>query len=156
MVKASIGVGFYRAEYKSGLNDEKIELSAYLERFPQFKGYLITEYLLLHPEIAKLCSKSVGCLRYVIGRKLNGELMHVYSFMRFGTKKFKFVENYNSSGVLAIICDGKYTEGNILDIATMKNVRISNHSGFGILLVGEIPYWNEIKEAAHIVAEVVL
>ena len=58
--------------------------------------------------------------------------------------------------MLAIICDGKYTAGNILDIATMKNVRISNHSGSGILLVGEIPYWNEIKEAAHIIAEVVL
>lgn len=157
LVKASLGVGFYRAEYKDGrywLNDEDMELTTFLSRLKELKGYLITEYLLPHPEIAKLCSKSVGCLRYIIGRKLNGEKIDVYSFMRFGTRKSKFVENYNAGGVLAIIHDGKYTEGNILDMKAMRNIRIQKHPDTGILLNGEIPHWQEIKQAAHIISDI--
>ena len=157
LVKASLGVGFYRAEYKEGmywLNDECMNQTAFLGRLKTLKGYLITEYLLPHPEIAKLCSKSVGCLRYIIGRRINGEQMDIYSFMRFGTKKSKFVENYNSGGILAIIHEGKYTEGNILDMDTMKNIRIKKHPDTGVLLVGEIPHWQEIKQAAHAISDV--
>lgn len=157
LVKASLGVGFYRAEYKDGkywLNDEGMDLTTFLSRLKELKGYLITEYLLPHPEFAKLCSKSVGCLRYIIGRKLNGEKIDVYSFMRFGTKKSKFVENYNAGGVLAIIHEGKYTEGNVLDMETMRNIRIQKHPDTGALLKGEIPHWQEIKRAAHIVSDI--
>lgn len=157
LVKASLGVGFYRVEYCSGqyyLNDEKMSLNDFLKRLKTLKGYLITEYLLPHSEISKLCSQSVGCLRYIIGRKFNGELIDIYSFMRFGTKQSKFVENYNSGGVLTIIHDGKFTDGNILDKDTMKNIIITKHPDTGLPLRGEIPHWNEIKKAAHIVANV--
>lgn len=155
LVKASLGVGFYRAEYKDGkywLNEESMDLRSFIAKLKTLKGYLVTEYLLPHPEFAKLCSKSVGCLRYIIGRKLNGDKIDVYSFMRFGTKKSKFVENYNSGGVLAIINEGKYIEGNILDMKNMKNIRIQKHPDTGIPLQGEIPHWAEIKKAAHIIA----
>lgn len=157
LVKSSLGVGFYRVEYKEDkyrLNDEEMNLPEFMDRLKSLKGYLITEYLLPHPEFAKLCSKSVGCLRYIIGRRLNGDKTDIYSFMRFGTKKSKFVENYNSGGVLAIIHDGKYTEGNILDMITMKNIRIQRHPDSEVLLKGEIPHWKEIKQAAHIIADV--
>lgn len=157
LVKASLGVGFYRAEYKDGmywLNDESMDLNAFVAKLKTLKGYLITEYLLPHPEFAKLCDKSVGCLRYIIGRRLNGEKMDIYSFMRFGTKKSKFVENYNSGGVLAIIHDGRYTEGNVLDMKNMKNVRIQKHPDTGVLLNGEIPHWQKVKQAAHTIADV--
>lgn len=156
LVKASLGVGFYRAEYKDGmywLNDESMDLNAFVAKLKTLKSYLVTEYLLPHSEIAKLCSNSVGCLRYIIGRKLNSDKIDVYSFMRFGTKKSKFVENYNAGGVLAVINDGKYTEGNILDMKTMKNIRIQNHPDTGLPLQGEIPHWSEIKQAAHIIAD---
>lgn len=136
------------------LNDESMDESAFIAKLKTLKGYLVTEYLLPHPEFAKLCDKSVGCLRYIIGRTLNGEITDIYSFMRFGTKKSKFVENYNSGGVLAIIHDGKYTEGNILDMKNMKNIRIKKHPDTGAPLQGEIPHWAEIKQAAHIIANV--
>lgn len=160
LVKASLGVGFYRAEFGGGkfiLNDESMDESAFIAKLKTLKGYLVTEYLLPHPEFAKLCDKSVGCLRYIIGRTLNGEIIDIYTFMRFGTKKSKFVENYNSGGVLAIIHDGKYTEGNILDMKNMKNmknIRIKKHPDTGAPLQGEIPHWAEIKQAAHVIADV--
>lgn len=93
-------------------------------------------------------------LSYIVCRKLNGEIFDIYSFMRFGTKKSKFVENYNSGGVLAIIHKGEYTEGNVLDVRHMWNVRIQNHPDTGIPLQGEIPHWLEIKRAANVVSEV--
>ena len=157
MVKSSLGVGFYRAEYKEGkywLNDDVMNLDEFIKKLRHLKGYLITEYLLPHPEIAKLCSKSVGCLRYIIGRKLNGDLIDIYSFMRFGTAKSKFVENYNSGGVLAIVHDGQYDEGNVLDFKTFENKRISYHPDTGVKLKGTIPHWDEIKKAAHTIADI--
>ena len=118
LVKSSLGVGFYKAEYDGKtyfLNGEKLIRQDFVERLKSLKGYLVTEYLVPHPEFAKYCDKSVGCLRYVIGRRLNGKLQEIYSFMRFGTKKSKFVENYNSGGVLTVIKNGEYEGGNILD-----------------------------------------
>lgn len=157
LVKASLGVGFYRAEFKDGkywMNGEEMDLQSFSNKLKGLKSYLITEYLLPHPEIAKLCDKSVGCLRYIVGRNLDGNVVDVYSFMRFGTKRSKFVENYNSGGVLSIINGGKYIGGNILDAQTQKNIKISKHPDTGIDLQGSIPHWNEIKKAAHIVADV--
>ena len=55
---------------------------------------------------------------------------------------------------LPIIHDGKFTDGNILDKDTMKNIIITKHPDTGLPLRGEIPHWNEIKKAAHIVANV--
>ena len=156
LVKASLGVGFYRAEYKDGmywLNDESMDLNAFVAKLKTLKSYLVTEYLLPHPEFAKLCDKSVGCLRFLLGRKLNGDIIDIYSFIRFGTAKSGFVENYAAGGVLAILRDGKYTEGNILDMDAMKNIRIQNHPDTGLPLQGEIPHWSEIKQAAHIIAD---
>ena len=60
LVKASLGVGFYHAEYKDGkywLNDESMDLKAFIAKLKTLKSYLVTEYLLPHPEFAKLCDK---------------------------------------------------------------------------------------------------
>ena len=155
-VKGSLGAGFYKAESDGNayfLNGEKLTKQEFIARIKTLRGYLVTEYLLPHPEFAKFCDKSVGCLRYVIGRRLNGELLDVYSFMRFGTKKSQFVENYNRGGVLTIIRNGKYNGGNVLDFESNKNVLISYHPDNGIELKGSIPHWDEVVNAARTIAD---
>lgn len=136
------------------MNDEVLDLAAFKNKVSGLKGYLVTEYLLPNSKFSKLCDKSVGCLRYIVGRNRKGEIVDIYSIMRFGTARSKFVENYNSGGVLAVIRDGQYTEGNVLDQETYRNKQISKHPDTGILLQGKIPHWDEIKQAAHIVADV--
>lgn len=156
LVKASLGVGFYKVEYVDGkylMNDEVMDLDGFLNKLRQLKSYLITEYLLPHGEFAKFCNKSVGCLRFLVGRNLKGNLIDIYSFMRFGTERSKFVENYNSGGVLAIVHDGHYTEGNVIDPGTLKNKVVSHHPDKQIQLMGVIPYWQDIKRAAHTIAD---
>ena len=157
LVKASLGIGFYKAEYKNGsywLNDEEMSYEHIKRKLENMSGYLITEYLLPHPEIAKLSQKSVGCLRYLIGRRTNGELIFIYSFMRFGTQKSEFVENYNSGGVLAIVNNGRYSEGNILDSDNLTNIKILKHPDSGAPITGVIPQWEEITKAAGVIADV--
>ena len=157
LMKASLGVGFYRVEYKDGkywMNDEQLDLLQFVNRLKELRGYLVTEYLLPHPEFAKFCDKSVGCLRFLLGRKLNGEIIDIYSFMRFGTARSKFVENYAAGGVLAIVHDGKYSNGNIFDFSTLKNIKIDVHPDTGVPIKGEIPYWENVKKIAHLIADV--
>lgn len=156
LIKSSLGVGFYKAEFDGSaysLNEEKLTKQKFIERIKYLKGYLVTEYLLPHPEFAKFCDRSVGCLRYVIGRRCNNEIQEIYSFMRFGTKKSKFVENYNSGGVLTIVRNGEYQDGNILDFETNKNIVISKHPDNNIEIKGRIPHWDEVVKAAKIIAE---
>lgn len=158
LIKSSLGVGFYRVEYKDNnyfMNDEKMDKKTFFHKLSQLKNYIVTEYLIAHPDIAKFSGKSVGCLRYVIGRNYEREIVDIYSFMRFGTNKSKFIENYNSGGVLVIINDGKYEYGNILDFDQNINCKIYNHPDSGIKLEGKIPFWNDIVKAAHQIAETI-
>ena len=157
LIKSSLGVGFYRAEYlDSGmflLNGEQYNENSFIDKVKSLNGYLITEYLKPHAEFGKFCDKSVGCLRYIVGRRLNGELCDVYSFMRIGTKRSKFVENYNRGGVLLIIDDkGTYSSGNVIDFKTGYNVVVNNHPDNGLELKGKIPYWEDVVKAAHTIA----
>lgn len=156
LVKGSLGIGFYKAEYDGQayyLNGEKLDRAAFTARVSAMEGYLVTEYLLPHAEFAKFCDKSVGCLRYVIGRKKNNELTEISSYMRFGTKRSKFVENYDQGGVLAIVKNGAYESGNILDKNTDTNQVIRTHPDNGLEIEGRIPHWDEVVEAARIVAD---
>lgn len=159
LIKASLGVGFYRAEYVESdtylLNGERYNEKRFIEKIRSLRGYLITEYLKPHEEFRKYCDKSVGCLRYIIGRNLKGALVDIYTFMRLGTDRSQYVENYNRGGVLMIINgEGRYYYGNIIDIENNCNVKIERHPDNGIKFNGEIPYWNEIVNAARIIAEI--
>lgn len=158
LIKSSLGVGFYKGEYNGEniflLNEESYNEEQFIEKLKTLDGYLVTEYLKPHAEFSKYCNKSVGCLRFTIGRRLNGSLCHINTFMRWGTSQSKFVENYAAGGVLAYIHEGKFLNGNIHDFNTNKNIVIERHPDNGILLKGDIPLWDEIVKAAHIVANV--
>lgn len=157
LIKSSLGVGFYRVEYNDGvyyMNGEKMNREQFMSKICSLRNYIVTEFLFPHPEIAKLCDKSVGCLRYIVGRNKKGEIQDIYSFMRFGTSKSKYVENYNSGGVLSIIHDGKYIGGNVLDFETNTNCKIERHPDNDVVLKGEIPHWDIIVQAAHEIADV--
>lgn len=111
------------------------------------------ELLEPHEEFARFCKSSVGCLRYLIGRRLSGEAVEILSFMRLGTIKSGSVENYNAGGILTYVKDGFYNGGHILDFKTNKDTLISEHPDNGVELKGEIPHWNEIKTIAFRIAK---
>lgn len=157
LLKGSLGKGFYKATYTNGfytLNEESFTREQFIAKISTLRNYLVTEFLFPHAEFAKLCSNSAGCLRFVVGRRLDGSLIDIYSFVRFGTSSSKFVENYNAGGLLALIKDGKYKGGNMLDLDKCINVVVENHPDNNVKIEGEIPYWSEVVEAAHTIAEI--
>lgn len=158
LIKSSLGVGFYKAEYVCGqgyfLNGKKYSKEELDRKIKSFRGYLVTEYLLPHPQFAKYCSNSIGCLRYTIGRKKDGDLVNISSFMRIGTTKSNFVENYAAGGVLVLLHNGYFKNGNILDSIKDKNIEITVHPDNGIKLEGYIPQWSKIVEISNCLATV--
>lgn len=157
LIKGSLGQGFYKCEYKDDtfyMNGQVHTETEFVRIVSSLEGYLVTEFLCPHPDIAKFCNQTVGCLRYVIGRRLDGSVIDIYSFMRLGTKQSKFVENYNAGGVLMVLHNGYYDGGNVLDMSSNKNRVIDQHPDNNIPLKGRIPLWYEVVEAAHTLTDV--
>lgn len=155
LIRGSLGAGFYKAECHDGaftLNGRSISEAELLSTIKSLKGYIVTECLLPHPDIAKYNNNTVGCLRYIMGKRKNGQWEHVYSFMRVGTRKSNNVENYNAGGVLMPLHDGCYDHGNVIDMENICNRKILRHPDCGLRLEGRIPLWDEVLTAARVIA----
>lgn len=132
------------------LNDDAYSNDEFENQIKGMKDYLVTEYLHPHKDMIPFSADTVNALRYLIGRTENGKMALIKSYIRFGTKASKFVENYAAGGVLCFVSEeGKFEYGNLLDMNDMRNVIISNHPDTGIKLEGEIPLWSEIEKAAY-------
>lgn len=152
LIAGSIGDGFYKAEYKSGeflLNGTVFSEADFCKRIEDLRNYLIIEYLHPHEELARFCPYTVNCIRYLLGR-INGHMVMLRGFIRFGTKTSGFVENYNAGGALCYLDDnGHFSGGNVIDNKTGKNTVISKHPDSGEELTGQIPFWSEIVEVGR-------
>lgn len=148
MLAGSIGEGFYCAKYENDkfyMNSRELNEKQFMEMIKSLKNYLIIEYLKPHSELAVLSSGTANCLRYCAGR-INGHLVGIKRFIRFGTKDSGFVENYGAGGVLCYIDEnGYFKEGNIYK--NNKNNVIYSHPDNGEPLKGRIPLWDEIEQA---------
>lgn len=150
-VAGSLGIGFYKAEFKSGkylLNEREYSEEEFCNEISKLRDYLITEYLFPHSTLAQFCPYTCNCLRYLAGRT-DGKLQMLKSFIRFGTEKSGFVENYNAGGVLCYIDEnGCFENGNVIDFESGTNQAINKHPDNGKTLKGKIPEWEEIIAAA--------
>lgn len=126
------------------LNDKVLTRKELKLELQKFRDYLITE-----KDMVPFCSDTVNTIRYLVGKKSNGEISLIKSFIRFGTIKSGFVENYNAGGVLCYINDnGVFEKGNLYDFELMKNIIITHHPDTGTELKGIIPLWNGIQKAS--------
>lgn len=149
-VAGSLGEGFYKAECIDGdlyLNGVKYTQELFIDKLETLKDYIVMEYLEPHKELAKYCPDTVNCIRYLAG-KVDGKLELLKSFIRFGNKNSGYVENYAAGGVLCYLNkNGEFSEGNMLDIKSDKNIIVSSHPDNGVKLKGKIPHWIEICNA---------
>ncbi len=157
-IKASLGIGFIKAEFNEEesiykLNGEKYNYQELNEELHKLKDYLVMELLEPHPQFTKYSSESIGCLRYLIGRRLSGKVVEIISYMRLGTKRSGSVENYNAGGILTYVRDGDFKGGHIHDVETNTDMKVEKHPDTGELIEGNIPKWSEIKSVAFKVAQ---
>lgn len=158
-IKASLGEGFIKAEYRGNdnyqFNGRKCNRVIAIEQLSQMRDYLVMELLRPHPMIKQFSDKSVGSLRFQIGRKLSGEIINMFSYLRVGTEVSDSVENYAAGGVLTFVnmTDGSFEGGHILDKSTLKDIIISDHPDTNANIKGSIPFWDEIKTVARNIAK---
>ncbi|MBQ8830406.1 MAG: hypothetical protein IJ017_02260 [Oscillospiraceae bacterium] len=147
LIAGAIGAGFYKSEFKNGayfLNGKEMSLSEFCSAMGKLRNYIIIEYLYPHEMLAKYCPSTVNCIRYLMGR-VNGQTEMLKGFIRFGTKKSGFVENYNAGGVLCYLDEnGKFEKGNIISEDRRHNCVVDVHPDTSALLQGEIPLWDEV------------
>ena len=158
LIKGSLGKGFYHICMSDGdisVNGQVMDDCRFTAFINSLRGYIVTQYLKPHSSIARYNNRTPGCLRYILGRKKNGEWTNVYTFMRIGTVASGNVENFNAGGVLMEIDrHGGYDGGLVLANGGVRPVAVDMHPDSDAPLKGVIPMWNEVKEAARKVVAV--
>lgn len=150
-IKGSIGEGFYKAEFDGSsylLNGERHTKENFVSKVSELSSYLVTEYLRPHSELAKIYPNTPNTFRYLACR-VDGVLVLLKSFIRFGCSKTGFVENFNSGGVLCYIDDsGHYDGGYVISRdGGLHCEKVTIHPDSGAQLVGRIPLWDRVVEA---------
>lgn len=158
LIAGSIGEGFIKAEFITGkyfLNGKEFSELDFIQKITSLRNYLITEYFRPHQDLSKFCPNTCNAIRYLIGRMPDGSMKMLKSFIRFGTIKSGFVENYNAGGVLCYIDEnGEFNEGNIANLDARLNLKISQHPDTKEKLEGRIPLWDKIVKSAKLLGEV--
>lgn len=151
---SSLGLGFIKASYRNGeyyFNDGHLSEEEFRAGIGALKGYLITEFLRPHPELAKFNPTTVNSIRY-LAAKHKGKLIPFDSFISFGTKKSGAVDNFPAGGISCFLDkNGQFKEGVVLD--GKKEVWVTAHPDTGVPLVGTVPLWEELQEAARVFSE---
>ena len=148
----SLGRGFCKVE----LINEKIyinNIATGKENFYKFihtlKNYLVLEYLVPHPYLARYCPDTPNTIRYLVGR-VNDEWRMLKSFIRFGTTKTGCVENFNSGGILCYINPAGHFHGGYIiqkENKRKRSVSVDEHPDAKLDLDGDIPLWGELMTA---------
>lgn len=154
LATGSIGKGFYKAEYRDGnfyANGEQMDREHFLALLAGLKNYIISEYLRPHPQLAEIWPDTANTMRYLAGR-VDGKLVMLKSFMRFGSKKSGSVENFNRGGVLCYVDEaGNYKGGYIIHRTKkeLKSIHIDQHPDTGKMLDGVVPCWDQVQYAVQ-------
>lgn len=147
----AIGKGFYKAAYDNGqyfMNEKKYDLDGFVGAIRKLRDCLVIEYLKPHRELAKFCPNVTNTIRY-LSAKWDGHNERLISFVRFGTKKSGYVENYNRGGILCYIEeDGSFHNGHLRNAKTGDDIIATEHPDTHEKLDNTIPYWSNIQEAA--------
>ena len=148
--EGSHGDGFYRLGYEDGgytLNGEPAtgeEVIAIISD-PQNR-YLITEFILMHPELAEIYPQSVNTVRMTVFKKdgVTPEIGNTY--LRVGSSASGFVDNTAAGGLLVEVDieTGRYGNAQALDGGRV--VPCPRHPDTDVLMEGVMPNWELAKQ----------
>lgn len=147
--EGSHGDGFYRLGYEDGgytLNGEPAtgdEVLAIISD-PQNR-YLITEFIVMHPELARIYPQSVNTVRVTVFKKdgVTPEIGNAY--LRVGSSASGFVDNTAAGGLLVEVDieSGRYGNAQTLDGGRV--VPCPRHPDTDVLMEGVLPNWESAK-----------
>ena len=116
-------------------------------------GYLITEYFHDHRELRKICNYSPSTVRIMVIREKNMTPRIAASYIRFGTIKSGIINN-QVSGAVSCMLDlntGCFSGGWITWMTNNYFTKVESkyHPDSGMLLEGELPHWDLIRNKIH-------
>ena len=155
--EGSHGEGFYRLTFESGgytLNGEPATEADVLGILSNPENqYLITEFIEMHPEIARMYPHSVNTIRMIVF-KMDGVTPEIgNAYLRVGSSKSGFVDNTAAGGMLAEIDpeSGRFGNAQWLERGRVETCRV--HPDTGVLIEGVIPDWERAKQQVLAIAE---
>lgn len=155
--EGSHGDGFFRLEWTGAeflLNGESATENDVLEILKDTNNqYLVTEFIQMHPVLARIYPHSVNTIRLIVFKKDGVTPQIGNAYLRIGSVKSGYVDNTAAGGMLAQIdpATGRFGDAKILD-----NGRIADcprHPDTGVQIEGLIPHWDyAVKKVLEIAA----
>jgi len=149
--EGSHGEGFFKFTYADDsyyLNDEEVSKERVMELFKDVDNqYLITEFIQMHPEIAKIYPGSVNTVRLTVFKK-DGITPYIGNgYMRYGTAETGGVDNIGAGGIGV---DVNVETGFFYNPVKLKDgailVPCEYHPDTGEKIEGYLPNWEYVRE----------
>ena len=152
--EGSHGEGFYKLAWddEAGftLNGEPAseeDVLAILEN--PANQYLITEYIVMHPQLMEIYPGSVNTIRVTVFKR-DGRTPQIGNvYMRIGSSRTGVVDNVAAGGIVAAVDieSGRYGDAKILDGIDQGNlIDCPVHPDTGVQIEGVLPNWEYAKE----------
>lgn len=117
--------------------------------------YLVTEYIQMHPQMARLYPGSVNTIRVTVFKQ-DGRTPQIGNvYMRVGSSLTGVVDNVAAGGIVAEvdIATGRYGNAQRLDGIHQGNlVSCAVHPDTGVPIEGVLPNWDQAKEQVLAIA----
>lgn len=156
--EGSHGEGFFKFSYRNGkyyLNSEVVNKERVVELFQTPDNqYLITEFIQMHPDIAKIYAGSVNTVRLTVFKKDGVNATIGNGYMRYGTTETGGVDNIGAGGIgvdVDVETGRFYNPVKFVDGAIL--VPCEYHPDTGEKIEGYLPNWEYVKETVLKVAE---
>ncbi len=155
------GKGFYRLEYKEEnffINGAMIDEKDLIHKIMNLQhNYIVTEYLVMIPELRRIYPDSANTLRMVVVNDTTNNPVIKQCYMRIGSSKSNYTDNIAFGGIVVDVDleDGSYEEGEIL--VNHFYVKCKTHPDTKVEIKGYIPNWDgvcsKILEVAKAIPE---
>lgn len=150
--EGSHGQGFFRMEWTGEcflLNGQETSDEEIIKILSSPENqYLVTEYIVMHPQLMELYPGSVNTIRVTVFKR-DGRVPQVGNvYMRIGSTRTGFVDNVAAGGIVAAVDieSGRYGDAMILDGVDQGNlVPCPVHPDTGVRIEGVLPNWEYAK-----------
>lgn len=152
----SHGEGFFRLDASSSgylLNGVPASESEVLSVMRTTgSGYLVTEFVEMHPTLARLYPNSVNTVRILVFQDEHGIPQIGNAYLRIGSAKSGYVDNTARGGIIAEVDGASGRFGNGRALKRGKIVELPEHPDSGVPIEGQLPHWDHVKESVLRVA----
>jgi len=151
------GAGFFRFSYqdeKYYLNKKEATEKDIITLLDDINNqYLITEFIVQHPDISRIYSGSVNTARMTVFKKDGKKAQIGNGYMRFGTKVTGGVDNIGAGGISVDLDIETGYFCNAIRVKDTTTESCSKHPDTGVTLEGNLPEWNAVRKKILEIAE---